>query len=304
MPGELDASAPAVSVPGEVQQVTQVTLILGMLVASERAGFALCLYGRWLGCTLVGAQGIGAHYLCPSNPWFKSMCSSSSMPLTLDTFFKPKDAKQGEPAPGKEPASVAKQPTPEPPAAASREARCESAKADSAPDEQEFIDFFLKVAKSPIYKGNPMKSRRVAVFGKKYYWGDDVTHGLEKLPISFRKWCAHKKYTGHNCVLVNVYDEKESNIGWHCDDTRNLSNPEVVSVSFSSTRKHRDKDLAVMEFRWTDKTDKTKKIVKKETLSHGTVVRFDAVKHKKKTCEHRVARTAFPRVNVTLRSLK
>lgn len=226
------------------------------------------------------------------------------MPLTLDSFFKRNNGGDGPTASAKESSSATVKPAAEPPAITAPEATVKPSKEDAQLDEQDFIDFFLKAAKAPIYKGSALKARRVAVFGKAYYWGSDVTHSITALPLSFREWCAKNKYTTHNSILVNVYDDKESNIGWHCDDTRNLARSEVVSISFSAKRKNRDKSLAVFEFRWPDKQDKTKKIVKKETLSHGTVIRFDAVKHKKKTCEHRVARTAFPRVNVTLRTLK
>ena len=131
--------------------------------------------------------------LCPRKVSSKSMDDSLSMPLTLDSFFKRKDEPQDRAAPVSEPAPVpvskpapaAAKPTtkspeqPEKPA----EAAGKSPKTTSSADEQEFIDFFLKVASAPFFKGNPLKARRVAVFGKKYYWGNEVTHGIEKLPL-------------------------------------------------------------------------------------------------------------------------
>ena len=210
------------------------------------------------------------------------------MPVTIDAFFKPKSA----PATSQmNPAPVEK--TPEPKASSEQE----------ADKEQDFIDFFVKVAKNPDFRGKKMNSRRVAVFGKPYYWGEDVTFSFDKLPLSFRKWCAHYKYTGHNSFLINVYEDKKDNIGWHCDDVSNLADGEVISISFAMKKQDRGKVLSHFEFRWPHKnSDST--TVKSEKLTHGTVIRFDAKKHKKKRCEHRVSKTLVPRLNITMRKLK
>lgn len=171
-------------------------------------------------------------------------------------------------------------------------------------DEQEFIDFFAGIAKNPLFKGKPTTNRKVAVFGQKYYWGDDVSHPLSAVPKSFRKWCVLHGYSSKcNSILVNVYTEPTNNIGWHMDTTVKLKGPQVTSISFAIKAQDRDKNLAEMEFRWPGKEDAKKKTIKKETLKHGTVIKFDAVKHKKKSCEHRVAKTTMPRVNVTMRLL-
>tara|TARA_B110001452_G_scaffold175374_1_gene147074 strand:+ start:337 stop:1014 length:678 start_codon:yes stop_codon:yes gene_type:complete len=171
-------------------------------------------------------------------------------------------------------------------------------------DEQEFVDFFADIAKNPLFKGKPTTNRKVAVFGQKYYWGDDVSHPLSAVPKSFRKWCVAHGYSSKcNSILVNVYTEPTNNIGWHMDSTVKLKVPQVTSISFAMKAQDRDKKLAEMEFRWPSKGDAKKKTIKKETLKHGTVIKFDAVKHKKKSCEHRVAKTTLPRVNVTMRLL-
>lgn len=170
--------------------------------------------------------------------------------------------------------------------------------------EQQFVDYFLTKAVNPTWRGKKLKGRRVAVFGKKYYWGDDATFDIKYLPQSFHKWCNTNKYTGYNSFLVNVYTELSDNIGWHSDDTTNLKSGEVVSVSFAAKVQDRSKTLANMEFRYPNKKDPSGgRILKKEALKHGTVVRFDAHKHKKKQCEHRVPKTLCARVNVTMRSL-
>tara|TARA_B110001450_G_C17517444_1_gene439084 strand:- start:73 stop:798 length:726 start_codon:yes stop_codon:yes gene_type:complete len=172
-------------------------------------------------------------------------------------------------------------------------------------DEQEFIDFFAGIAKHPLFKGQPTTNRKVAVFGQKYFWGDDVSHGLSAIPKSFKSWCrAHGYSSKVNSILINVYTEPSSNIDWHSDTTTKLKKPTVTSISFALKVKDRDKKLAELEFRWPSKQDPKKKTVKTQTLRHGTVIKFDALKHKKKLCEHRVAKTALPRVNVTMRLLK
>jgi alkylated DNA repair dioxygenase AlkB len=176
--------------------------------------------------------------------------------------------------------------------------------APEEPDiEDDFIKYFLQKAQSPLFRGKPTKNRKVAVFGKRYYWGSDVTHPIDSLPVSFRKWCASNKYTGYNSILVNVYTDASDNIGWHMDDTRDLAHGEVVSASFAAHAKDRDKTLASMEFRWPNKSVPGTKTIKNEQLKHGTVVRFNAIKHKKKQCEHRVSKSPCPRVNVTMRRI-
>ena len=89
-------------------------------------------------------------------------------------------------------------------------------------------------------------------------------------------------------------------IAWHMDATDTMQKGEVVSISFSACREHRKKQLANFEFRWPDKKDTSKKKTSTILLEHDTAIRFNAIKHKKKKCEHRVAKTLYPRVNVTL----
>ena len=129
---------------------------------------------------------------------------------------------------------------------------------------------------------------------------------MSAIPKGVREWCTANGYTNYNSILVNVYEDVKHNIGWHKDDTKSLAHGEVVSISFAIRRRHRKHQLATMDFRFPDKTDSTgkKKVVKSETITHGTAIRFDAFKHQRKQCEHRVAKTLHPRVNLTLRMLK
>lgn len=175
----------------------------------------------------------------------------------------------------------------------------------TAIDEQDFIDAFVRMAKHPVVRNDFLQSRRVAVFGRPFNWKSDVTHELSKLPESFNAWCVENSYTDFNSVVVNVYDECSRRIDWHTDDVRNVTHGHVVSASFAIERHNRHKTLAHMEFRFPDRSDSTGKTmkVKTEPLSHGTVVRFDAIAHKRKRCAHRVPRTLFGRVNVTLRKI-
>ncbi len=228
-----------------------------------------------------------------------NMCMSQT---SISSFFAKKDTA----APAQEP-----KPEPKTTSAVSKTATAteqpkatEPPKAPKFDDEQDFVDFFLAKAGSPLIRGSPLKTRRIAVFGEKYYWGDSVTFPFDTLPLSFRKWCVAHQYTRFNSVLVNVYEDKTSNIAWHMDATDSLRKGEVVSISFAARRKDRNKTLANFEFRWPDKKDPSKKKTSTLTLEHGTVIRFDAIKHKRKSCAHRVAKTLHPRVNVTLRLLK
>lgn len=168
-------------------------------------------------------------------------------------------------------------------------------------DVQDFVDFFVNISEHPKYKNTELQARRVAVFGNKYYWGEEVTHSMATLPKSFRRWCAHNKFQKFNTVLVNVYPTAKSNIGWHADNTTRLASGEVASISFAINKEDRGKVLARMEFREPSKADATKKRLRSTTLGHGSCIRFDAFKHARRKMEHRVAKTDWPRVNVTLR---
>jgi len=170
-------------------------------------------------------------------------------------------------------------------------------------DDQDFIDFFYNIAKYPDFKSGKLNSRRVAVFGKAYGWKNDVTFGVDKLPSSFRKWCAAHRVTNYNSFSVNVYNESKHKIDWHCDEINQLSDGEVFSVSFAKNAADRGKVLAKLEFKYKKK-GVDEEVIKSEELRHGTIVRFDAIKHKKKGCLRRVPKTLCPRVNITMRRLK
>ena len=137
-------------------------------------------------------------------------------------------------------------------------------------------------------------ARRVINVGNSYYykngvsldWGDST---------NFLKILAPEA----NQCLINVYDDKTSNIGWHIDRVSNLKGNYVVSISFAKNQEDISKVLAVMEFR----QGKKGKAFLKIPLKHGTCLKFNAVEHSKAGIYHRVAKTEFPRINLTFREV-
>ena len=169
-------------------------------------------------------------------------------------------------------------------------------------DEQQFIDYFSTIAKHPNLKSGKLTTRRVAVFGKSYGWGQDVTFLITKLPVIFRKWCASHGFHGFNSIVVNVYDDTKSSIAWHGDDCTQLAKGETCTVSFAMRIENRKRSLSSLEFRWPKK-GKEEYVTKYVDLKHGTVVTFDAKQHARKKCQHRVEKTKFARVSITFRKL-
>lgn len=177
------------------------------------------------------------------------------------------------------------------------------AQAGEEQDEQGFVDFFRSKCKHPVKGNGLVYSRKVAVFGRRHVHGADVTHSIADVPASFVNWSKKNKYS-YNSITCNLYEDEKSSIAWHCDAPCALSSSEIVSLSFALNRKHRNSRLANMEFRWKHAAYPNGRKTRTETLFHGTAVRWDARKHKKLRCEHRVAKTQRPRLNVTLRLLK
>lgn len=170
---------------------------------------------------------------------------------------------------------------------------------------QDFVNFFNNHARLPTLKsGKALTSRRAVVYGKRYYWGERDTKPINALPASFRAWAAKHGFAHCNSFVVQVYDSDSSHIDWHSDLTAPLKSPEVACVSFALNKRDRDKTLADMQFRWPVKGDKSNIKKGSSPIHHGTIVRFNADKHFKKGCQHRVPKTLAPRVSVSMRSLK
>lgn len=192
-----------------------------------------------------------------------------------------------------------------PPAPPAKEAHVPSAApaAAEAADEQGFVAFFRAKCKHATRGNSLVMGRKVAVFGKRHAYGADVTHPLSEVPESFLEFANKNKYS-YNSVTCNVYEDRKSNIAWHSDAPDALARPEIVSLSFALNKEHQGSKLATMEFRWKRVAHAGASNSKAEALFHGSCVRWDARKHKKLHCEHRVAATRRPRLNVTLRMLK
>ena len=137
-------------------------------------------------------------------------------------------------------------------------------------------------------------ARRVLNIGASYYykscphldWNDSTCFLKEFAPEA-------------NQCLINVYVNINSNIGWHCDKINNLKSSDVVSISLAKNQEDVGKTLAYMEFRQGTKGKSFLRI----PLIHGTCVKFDAIRHSKENIYHRVAKTEFPRINLTFRDL-
>ena len=138
-----------------------------------------------------------------------------------------------------------------------------------------------------------MMSRKVAVFGKPYGWGGDVTFNFDMIPSTFKRWCQHENLMNYNSVSVNVYLEKKHCIPWHSDSIEQLADGAIVSLSFAKRKSDRTKQLGKIEFRWNEKAGK--EIVKRETLRHASILKFDAVKHLKRGAQHRGQLTSAAR---------
>lgn len=137
-------------------------------------------------------------------------------------------------------------------------------------------------------------ARRVLNIGSSYYYKSGP-HLDWNGSTGFLKELAPES----NQCLINVYDEHKSNIGWHCDKINNLKGTDVVSISLAKNQEDVGKTLAYMEFRQGSKGKAFLRI----PLRHGTCVKFNAIEHSKEKIYHRVAKTEFPRINLTFRDL-
>lgn len=205
------------------------------------------------------------------------------------------DAQQA-PAPAPEPA-----PPPAPPPA--KTVTLDRAPKPTPEEEQQFIDYFNKHASVVKRKGTKPLPRRARVFGKQYTFDRAHTSAADIIPEPFQRWLSHHGFGSMNSFVVQVYDNEKAHMDWHSDKTNTLSNSEVAYVSFALNKQDRAKKLSDLEFRWPDKAREGKYKRGKAELAHGTIVRFDAKKHMRKRCEHRVAKTIVPRVSVAMRSL-
>ena len=161
------------------------------------------------------------------------------------------------------------------------------------PPSRRTIDFLSSLARYPVFRGNPTKARRVLEIGQPYFWKGH-TIPIENVPVDFRQWIQSQNLESYNSILVNIYDDEKSYIGWHSDTTKHLAKGTVVSFSFALHAEDEGKILAEMEF---DKEFPTL------TLRDKTRVEFDAITHGQLGVQHRVKKTIRPRINLTFRCL-
>ena len=169
-------------------------------------------------------------------------------------------------------------------------------------DDQKFIDFFVSKATSPLVRGQPLKGRKIAIFGCPHGRKVVAAHPFSQLPPEFKKWCVSHKYTGFNSLTAEVL-EPGFHFQWSLENVENLSKGEVVFISFAIEVNVRSKNLAEVKFRWFNRKDPTKRRTGMASIGHETVLRFNARKHKKKKCENRQV-ALLPWLRLTLRTVK
>lgn len=169
-------------------------------------------------------------------------------------------------------------------------------------DDQKFIDFFVSKAVSPLIRGQPLKGRRIAVFGCHHGRKVVAAHPFSQLPPEFKRWCVLHRYVGFNSLTAEVL-EPGFRFQWSLENAENLGKGEVVFISFAIEANVRGENLAEVNFRWFNKKDPTKKKVGVVNIGHKTVLRFNARKHKKKKCENRQV-ALLPWLRLTLRTVK
>lgn len=170
-------------------------------------------------------------------------------------------------------------------------------------------------AKQPCIQicGRPCyPKRRVLNFGKSYYYSGHAESAANtpEATDEFRTRVGLADFP-QNQFLVNVYDKITDNIGPHMDKSNTLADPWVYSFSFAlrpvvtrtspfdSTppKPAADAVLAYMQFRGPN-------VKLNIPIVDGMCVRFDAVEHRKRAILHSVPRHHFPRINLTMRTVR
>ena len=136
-----------------------------------------------------------------------------------------------------------------------------------------------------MFRGQVTRARRVLEIGKPYYWKQNTLPNEDETLNDLWAWASAQGLGHCNSILVNIYDEKSSYIGWHSDKTTKLLSPIVSSFSFAINPQDEGKILAEMEFSKNFPTI---------NLRDKTRVDFDAVKHAELGVQHRVRRTICP----------
>tara|TARA_A100000171_G_scaffold41530_1_gene42381 strand:- start:40 stop:696 length:657 start_codon:yes stop_codon:yes gene_type:complete len=185
-------------------------------------------------------------------------------------------------------------------------------------------------AVSPIKFGKPLK-RKCLCIGQNYYWKNIATDNWDNHPLVRQEIIDRMGIDptdeGVSC-LINVYGEKDANIGFHIDKPDDLygnnygvgsSVCDVYSMSFaidenklkreSSGRYEKLGDMtykyenarcndALYEY-WTPQSISAGG-TKKKPICNGMVISWNGVYHSREKISHK-ARTLIPRINITVR---
>lgn len=137
--------------------------------------------------------------------------------------------------------------------------------------------------------------RFVASFGKEYSYSG-ITHGACDIPLFLHElynnvqYCTNEKY---NSILLNLYPNNKSSIGWHSDNEPELGhNPKIASISLGQCRQfllRNNKSLKTYDIR----------------LEHGSLLFMGS--NTQQLYQHSIAKEQQPmnpRINLTFRMIK
>lgn len=118
-----------------------------------------------------------------------------------------------------------------------------------------------------------------------FQWSSFSTLRYMKQLIETRFGCGPIEY-----MLVHVYEDGRSQIGWHAD--REALDTPIISVSLGDCR----------EFRFRPKGDKSKDTVEHFLMNHGDIVcMFPGCQEVIEHCVVKTAKKVGPRINLTCR---
>ncbi len=193
-------------------------------------------------------------------------------------------------------------------------------------------DVIQSRAKSPMKFGKPIK-RKCLCIGKNYYWKDVATDSWDNHPelaILIEMKMGINVLDKGVSVLINVYEDKDHNIGYHIDKPDDLiSNDDdweshmndIFSMSYAINDSDIDKDLGTMTYKYGEETWSTKVSAygsryigpienthkqkkqgstEKYNITNGRVFAWNGVLHNNYKISHK-ARTLVPRINITVR---
>lgn len=132
-----------------------------------------------------------------------------------------------------------------------------------------------------IYNKHFVTARKVAWFGKKKKWPDELLYLKEKV----------EGLTGvtYRHVLLNLYETGEIGLGWHCDEESLEEDSSIASVSLGAERR--------FDFRHNDTNEKVSII-----LEHGSLIEMKGVlQNYWKHHLPKSKRVLHPRINLTFR---